>query len=274
MMEKEAELTKVEGKPAVEPGKAVEMEGKPKAEPVAEKQETVPSAPEAGAEDKGLPVELSKLIDEKIEQVRAEYEGKGGHIGKLKSEYDKKLAEKDRRLRELEEANLKKIRELVQEDPAEAGAMALSQLEQLQAERQAEQARQSWNLFVRDGYEHYGFDMNDKEIAQQVSDEGEEIFELVRQGADPTSVALEFQKKVASLALERERKEKLNLKKELDSLPELVEQAVTQVLTARGAVPEIVEPEGGARPARKLGASELLRRGINQGRKDVPINKY
>jgi len=273
-MEKDAELTKAEGKPAVEPGKAVEMEGKPQAQPVADKQVQAPSAPETGAEGKELPADLGKLIDEKLEQVRSEYEGKGGHLGKLKSEYDKKLAEKERRLRELEESNLKKIRELAQEDPAEAGAMALSQLEQLQAERQAEQARQSWNLFVRDGYEHYGFDMNDKEIAQQVSDEGEEIFELVRQGADPTSVALEFQKKVASLALEREKKEKLNLKKELDSLPDLVQQAATQVLTARGAAPEIVEPEGGSHVARKLGPSELIRKGINEGRRAVPINKH
>jgi len=242
----------------------------PKAEPVPEKA-TIPEKPVST--ETALPADVEALIAQKMEALRNEYEGKGGHLARLKSEYDKKLAERERRLREVEQANLKAIKARYSEDPVEAGEMALSTLEQIQAQQEYENARQSWQEFVRQGYEYYGFDLNDKAIAEQAMEKSEELFEQVAQGADGPAVALAFQREVAQLALESLKKENQVLKKQLDDLPTLIEQSVAQALTARGAVPEIAEPGAGGGTHRHLGASELIRRGIHEGRKQTPINR-
>ena len=234
-----------------------------------------PAAPVSVAEaaEITLSPEVERLVNERMETLRSEYEGKGGHLAKIKSEYDKKLAEKERRLRDLEAGRIRAIQERAQENPAEAGAMALSQLEEIQQQEQRKAARESWALFARQAYEHYGFSLDDKETADEVMTQGEELFEQMAAGADPGGLALEFQKSVSAKALERVRLENSTLKKQLDSLPEMVEQAVAQALTARGASPEITAVPTGLHGAPGLGASELIRQGIRAGRKEVPINR-
>jgi len=281
MPQEKEDLTKVDSVPVatLEPGPkpGVSVARDASAAPVSEaKPKAGGKAPEDGGAPDGesLPSEVQRLIDERIEALRSEYEGKGGHLARLKSEYDKKIAEKERRLRELESSRIKAIRERASENPEEAGAMALSQLEEFQRQEELKQAGESWRLFARQAYEHYGFNLDEPGVAEEVLADGEELFEQMSQGADPTALALEFQKKVAARALDRIKEENAKLKKQLDGLPEMVEQAVAQALTARGASPEIGAVPTGLHGAPKLGASELIRQGIRAGRKDVPINKF
>jgi len=221
--------------------------------------------------------DVQALIDaraqETAEKVRAEYEGKDGHLARLKSAKDKEVARLKKQLRDQQQGKVKEAKALIDSNPDQAAQILLSL-----AEEQDQQIAQ-------EGAQSELIDWQHRILADLGADpaEDEEAAALVEEWAtkiieDPDQ-AWDFQQAAAQLQLTRERQATKQVSKELKELKEgldsTVDAAVTRALVAAGIVPEAT-PDGGAPQKqedwRKLSPSQLRKQGL-QERAKRPIQR-
>jgi hypothetical protein len=186
---------------------------------------------------------VEALVAEKVAAavagIKEEYEGKGGHLSKLKSSYEKQIAELRRAEQERQAKEIQQALALAEVDPAQAAQVMAGQLQAMHAGRQAEAAEVQMREWAEGVLEKLGLSADDQEVV----DKAKAIGPLTQAGA-----SYEYLGEMSTLALERERKARKQAEKAVAELPEMVNQAVARALAASGiAVPETAE---GAAPPR------------------------
>jgi len=216
--------------------------------------------------------EVQALIDQRAkeaaEKVKAEYEGKDGHLARLKSAKDKEVARLKRQLREGQQSKVKEAKELIESNPDQAAQILLSLAEEQDQQIEQDSAHEQLVEWQHKILADLGADpAEDEEAAELAAEWGPKILE------DPEK-SYDFQQEAARLQLAREREATKTANRELkelkESLPETVKAEVTRALVSAGIVPEPTD-EGGAPPKEKdwRGKSEgqLRKEGLAERRK-------
>ena len=222
-------------------------------------------APEISEEIQTL---IEQRATEAAEKVKAEYEGKGGHLARLKAAKDKELARLKKQLRDQQKGKVEEAKALIESNPDQAAQILLSLAEE-QDQQIAQDSAQSelidWQQKI---LADLGADpAEDEEAAALVAEWGPRLIE------DP-NLTWDYQQAAAQLQLERERAANKEVTKELkdlkDGLGGMVNAAVTRALVEAGVVPEPT-PDGGAPPKeedwRDLSPAQLRKKGLEERRK-------
>jgi len=197
--------------------------------PGSEPQTTPPAAARAG-EVKAPEVapEVKALIEAEVAKVKGEYEGKGGHIAKLKSEYDKKLARFERQQQQRQMAEYQDVTgRLAELDPALAGQVSALMSQQTHEAQRQQMA--DWAQMVMEGM---GYDLDGDEDAGQFL---QESLEHLTEGEDAAwAFTVEAGKRLAAKKTEEAKVALAELQKVKDGLPDLVQQEVKRALVSAG----------------------------------------
>ena len=203
------------------------------------------AAPEAGARVEATPGEattdspgapdIQAQIDAAVQAEIAKYEGKDGHLSKLKSKKDKEIARLQRQLREQQKGKLEEAKALMESDPGRAAQLLLSQAEDQAARANQESRHQQMVDWQYEILADYGVD----------PDEDEEAAELVAEWADRMDrnpdEAWGFQQAAGKFVAERAQTESKQTAKELAELKggmaETINAAVTKALVEQGIIP-------------------------------------
>lgn len=200
-----------------------------------------------GAAD--LSPEVQALIDtrtkEALEALRAEYEGKDGHIARAKSAKDKQIAALKKQLAEQSKGQLEEAKKLLATDPERAGQILIGLAEQQteQITRDDAQAQLlSWQGKI---LEDLGADPAEDEDAAKL------VEEWAQRLMENPDLTWDFQQAAAQLQLSRERKARQSTEKRLADLEggmeDAISAAVTKALVGAGVIAD-PSPEGGKVP--------------------------
>jgi hypothetical protein len=220
-------------------------------------KETQPEAkqpqPEAVAAERGqqeapapglspeLEAEISKRIQTATQEIVNKYEGKDGDIAKLKSSYDKKMAELRRQVREQQQAQYQQAMSLVDEDPAQAAQLMQGQLQQQYMQYEVEQARQEWRDWVRDQYEASGFDVDEDEVAGEAAAAVDALLQQAISG-NGQAAAMSFQEQLRTKALSKKDEALAATEKRLKELETgleaTIKQEIARYLADNGMTPD------------------------------------
>lgn len=211
-------------------------------------------APESGAVSESTSVEsLSPEIRASIkaevkaaqEAVRAEYEGDGGHISKLKSQRDKvknRLARLEREERQRALAQHEHTRTLIDSDPAKAAQLALGQNAELLAQQVEIDQREEVSDWVVGIMGDMGYDLDDEEVLAVAKAKTQKIVDGI---ASEDNYTYEVQQELARGMLESKDEAIAAAEKKLkameDGIQAMVRDEVTRALagtnTPDGGVP-------------------------------------
>jgi len=236
-------------------------------------QETAPSGSVSQGAGTSESPEIQQMIKEAIAQVRSEYEDKGGHMAKLKSKYDTKIAELERQLKGQQSAQYKEAMTLLQQGDHENAAQILAQqVQQLQGSVMQEQQRSEVAGWVQKIMTDLGEDLEGDEEAAEFASGW--IDRLV---GDP-DMSFDFHQMAAMRAVDREKKQAENATKELqklkDGLEDQIKAQVTRTLAEAGLAPEPTGEGGGSQRDdwRDLPSGKLIARGLAE-RSKTPIQR-
>lgn len=238
-------------------------EATPEATPTGETATT----PTEGATPTASP-DLKTMIAEAVQEVRAEYEGKGGHLAKLRSSYDKQIAELKKQVSQQQRAKMEQAQGLLEaEDYEEAAKILYSQMEELQGQTMRESQKSEMADWVDEIMTDLGYDLEeDKEAATLAAGWLDRL-------VDDPRLTWEFQQEVARKLIEDQQAAAKAAQKELakfkDDLPSLIKSQVAQLLTDAGFAPDTAGD--GAAPTRttdltQLSEAELWKLGTAQRR--------
>lgn len=197
------------------------------------------TAPSSGPETAPLPgplpglpegMGLEEYVAQAVQKVKAEYEGKGGHLAKLKASYERKLAE----ARQAQTADAERVMEqalkLAEKDPQQALQMLTGQLQQYQ-ERDQYAVRESqmaeWAAGVM---EELGLESSDPAVLKIV----DEVGPLTRPGADYELLG-QLAKHATVTARQEAKTYADKVRKFEEDLPNLVRQQVQTLIVDSGA---------------------------------------
>jgi hypothetical protein len=243
--------------------------------------ETTSKPAATGATTTGLPegLDLESLKTQIREEIKGEYEGKDGHIAKLRSSLDKQLANQRRELEQLRAARLQQARVLKDEDPAAAADLMLAYVDELQGERFTDSNRQEWQNWIGEQIEDVGLSLEDEEVAQLAAQQAERLHALTvadrqRGTQEAMGGTIQFMSDLAKLIAQRKDKELAMKEKQIADDPaersKLVRREIVRTLVDLGLAPELTEPGGVSKQDEDLTAlsdAELIRRGIAQRKK-------
>lgn len=215
----------------------------------------------------GLSPELTAAIAEATkateERIRKEYEDKGGHMAKLKSKYDSKIAALEKQVRGKSRADLEEAKQLLEQgDPVKAARILSAQVEtQLaQSERLAQQQEmRAWASGI----------MTDLGVNLDADEEAAEFTAswLQRIEQDPNE-AWNFHQAAAKRRLEQaEQRANAAEKQAADlrtSIPAMIQAEITKTLAAAGLTPDPTGQGTATTPAGHQGKSraQLMAEGI------------
>lgn len=251
-------------------GGAAPTEGAPNVTPA------VPAADgqgDGGSAQGGLSPEVQAAIDKAVQGVRAEYEGKGGHIAKLKSKYDKQLAQLQQAVEGQQRADYEAaMAHLEGGDYRTAATILAEQVDQLQGSRARSAQEQEVASWVGQVMTDLGYDLEGSE--EDAAFAGEWVDKML----ENPEYSWEFQQTAAKRQLDAARAEAAKAKKDLDgvvsTLDQTVRAEVTKILASAGLAPEPTGEEG-TRPSedwRSLPTGKLLKLGLEE-RKKKPIQR-
>lgn len=200
--------------------------------------EATTEAPQTEAPD------ISAQIETAVQAAIDKYEGKGGHLAKLRSQKDKEIAALQRQLREQQTGRMEEAQALLESDPAQA-AQILAGIVEAQAQQSLQASKHQelvdWQYRI---LEDLGADPEGDEDAATLAAEWSE-----RLVEDP-NLTWDFQQAAARFQLERKEQTINKTTKELtelkESLPETIKAEVTRALAGAGIIPD---PSEGGEPA-------------------------
>lgn len=231
-----------------------------------------PTSSEATTETTGAP-DVQAQIDEAVQAAIREYEGKGGHLAKLRSKKDTEIAALKRQLRERQTSQIAEAKELMESDPAQA-AQILAGIVEAQAQTSLQDTKHQelveWQHRI---LTDLGADPEeDEEAAELAAEWAERLIE------DP-NLTWDFQQAAAQLQLKRKDEALKQTAKELtdlrDNMPDLIKAEITKALVGAGVIPE---PTGDGTPPQKeedwrnLPSGQLIKMGLEQRMKE-PIQR-
>lgn len=219
--------------------------------------------------------DIKALIEQKVNELREQYEGPGGKIALIQSKKDKEVAAIKRQLREVQQQRQTEVKQeyeraqgLMRTDPAKAAqimqALYESQQQAAVMENQTQQMAE-WMEKVMTGY---GLSPEDQEMADFAGEWFEKLIE------DP-DLTYDFQQAAGVRAVEAKDKEIRQAHKELkelkDGLGDLVKKEVTRLLAGAGITPSPTD-DGTPPPAkdddwRKLSSGQLIAKGLEERRR-------
>lgn len=235
---------------------------------------------------------VDELIAQREAEIRKEYEGEGGHLSKVRAAEQKRAAELERKLREFErkerqqaQMELEQARKVAQRDPAAAAQHYEQALARQQALDQQRDFAEAWAEFAESEADLVGLDMEDPEVQDLVSESLAGLIEAGRQGETQGRAAeMAYRRKLIEFSKSKEEKryqsvaeELATAKKEIESIPEIVEKQIRATLADAGVVPEVTA--GGAPKKQKeddmsnLSPSQKIQAGIDQARKERAAKK-
>lgn len=202
---------------------------------------------EATTEATGQAPDITAQINAAVQAAIDKYEGKGGHLAKLRSQKDKEIAALQRQLQQQRTSQLEEAKALLESDPAQA-AQLLAGIVEAQAQTSLQESRNQelvdWQYRI---LADLGADPEeDEEAAELVAEWSGRMLE------DP-NLTWDFQQAAARLQLERKEKAAKQAATELaalkDSMPDLIKAEITKALVGAGVIPE---PSGeGVAPTRE-----------------------
>ncbi len=222
----------------------------------------------------GIAPEMQQAIDTAIARIKQEYEGKGGHIAKLKSSYDTQIAQLKRQLQERTKSEYQEAVQLMEAGDYEEAARQLAAQAQVYQQQQEQDAQvgalADWARSILGGL---GYDL---ESDQEAAEYATEWLEKIQNNRD---YAWEFIMDASQKKLGAERQKAETAQKELakvqEGIPTLVKAEVAKALTEAGLTPTPT-PEGGTPPTeedwRKMSTGKLIQQGLAQ-RARAPVNK-
>lgn len=215
----------------------------PTAEPAAGASTEAATSGEATTEAGKAPEDTKAQIEAAVQEAVGKYEGKDGHLARLRSSKDKEIAALKKQLRQRQESNVEQAKALIESgDTQQAAQILLSQAEE-QAQRIAQEGASHELLEWRDRVlADLGVDLEGDEDAAQFAQEwGERLL-------DDPQMTYDYQQAAAQFQLKRERDENKATKKRLADLEggmeEAISAAVTRALVGQGIIPDPT-PEGG-----------------------------
>lgn len=198
--------------------------------------------PEGAAEgstgETALTPELEALVEARVQGVREEYEGAGGHLARLKSAKDKEIAAVQARLAQRDEQVLAEAMQLAETDPQRAVQMMAQQQQQLMQRGQRERAVAELSQWAERVANDLGVDLDTDEEAAKA------LGALLERGPD---YAHEFQQVVAKQVAARADKAEKKFAKLEESLPGLIDRTLEAKLAEAGVGK--VDPASPRRPA-------------------------
>lgn len=210
--------------------------GASEATPEATPASSTATTPTEGATPTASP-DLKTMVEEAVKEVRAEYEGKGGHLAKLRSSYDKQIAELKRQVGQQQRAKMEQAQGLLDaEDYEEAAKILYSQMEELQGQTMRESQRSEMADWVDEIMTDLGYDLEeDEEAATLAAGWLDRLIEDDR-------LTWQFQQEVARKQIEAKQEAAQAAQKELakfkEDLPSLIKSQVAQILTDAGFAPD------------------------------------
>lgn len=235
---------------------------------------TTPATTEGTTQAPDIQAVIEKALADHEAKVREEYERKGdGHLSKLRSKYDKRIAALERQIREQNTGRMEEARGLMESDPAQAAQILASIVEAQSQDAMESTARQDLGDWQRRILEDLGADLDSDEEAAGLATEWTDRL------LDDPNLTWDFQQAAARLQLERKEKAAKQAAKELadlkENLPAQIQAEITRALVSAGVVPE---PSGDGEPAerdenwRDLPAGQLIQKGLAE-RMKRPIKR-
>lgn len=228
-----------------------------------------PTSGAATTEATGAP-NAEAQINAAVEAVIKEYEGEGGHLARLRSKLDSKIAELERQLRERDQATVQKAAKLMDSDPRRAAELLMAQAQAQTHAATQESAQRELVSWQKRLMSELGFDLDKDEEAAKLAAEWLPKM-LQNQG-----MTHDFQQELAKQVHAREGTKRAAAEKELASLkedlPNLIKAEVTRALADAGVTPA---PEEGGTPAntnQTWRESPSVSRGIAE-RRQRPIKR-
>ncbi len=207
--------------------------------------------------------DIQALVEEAVKKVRTEYEGKGGHVAKLKSEYDKKIADLKRQVEKKRAEEYQEAMGLLEQGDHEQAARVLAdQVAQLTEEQQNQDREAQVADWVERIMGDLGYDLQDEAAAAQATEW------LGRLQAQP-DLTYDFVMETSKARIEAEKKAAEAATKEVaalkEAIPQLVRAEVAKALTGAGLTPQPTG-EGGAPSSgddwRKWDTGRLIKEGL------------
>jgi len=184
-------------------------------------------------EGSGLTPELEALVEARMQALREEYEGKDGHLARLKSAKDREIAQVRARLAERDEQDLQEAMQLAESDPRRAAQMMAQQNQQLMQRQQRERAVAELSQWAERVASDLGVDLDTDEEAAKA------LGVLLEHGPDYTH---EFQQAMGRRAGVQRDEAMKALQKMEESLAARIDRALEAKLAEAG----VGKVEGGS----------------------------
>lgn len=208
--------------------------------------------------------EIQAAIEAAVRQVKDEYEGKGGHIARLKSKYDKQIAQLQQVQTQRQQQEYQQAMGLLEAgDYAEAAQILAAQVQTLQGQTMADTQRQQMTDWVERIMGDLGYDLDTEEAATFAAGWTDK---LIR---DP-DLTWDFQQEAARGQIETERQRAKaaadELQKLKEGLPQLVQEQVKRMFTETGLAPDATSDGGGGGGIYGKPSGQLVKEGLAQRR--------